>query len=371
MQFGGNRKTWLRGAIAALGVVVIVSYTPGWYASRRAPSEYETILYYFAQNLGETALCDQMSWAGYNSYGILFGGGGASLWRSDCYERVAQARHDPSICWRVRPLLDLDPFSSGHSAFSCWRRSGSGYKSGIGLPYELLIRTFREMHYDIDHMPSEGVFPPAIRTDDVYRGLQKNAAALGAAQQLVARGDGVLQADDRSFLAQLAAVATGNPNWCGYIPPGEYVKGVRSPFRDWCFFTVGVNARDPRICDRMTPADRDATVVEARAAGVRPEIAEQLGLRSQCIRSKDAPGPPPHYSPQTPSDEQQTRRLIHELGVVFPSANDWPAPSIANYFRQFLFALEPGTTANPARDRARADLVRRLIALGRPPPASN
>ncbi len=372
MQFGGNRKTWLRGATAALGVLVVVTYMPGWYTSRRAPNEYETILYYFAQHLGETALCDQISWAGYNRYSILFGGGGASLWRSDCYEHVAQARRDRSVCWRVRPLLDLDPFSSGHSALSCWRLSGSGYASGIGLPYELLIRTFREMHYDdIDHMPIEGVVPPPIRTDSVYWGLQKNAAALAAAQQLVARGDPALQSDDRSFLAQLAAVGTGNPDWCGYIPDGQFVGGLTTaPFRDWCFFTVAVNARDPRICDRMTPADRDATVVEAKAAGVRPEIAEQLGLRSQCIRSKDAPGPPLQYGPQRPSDEQQTRRLIHTLGVAFPSANDWPAPSIADYYQQVIFALS-SDNADPAHDRVRAELVRRLIALGRPPPATN
>ena len=267
--------------------------------------------------------------------------------------------------------MDLDPFSSGYSALSCWRRSESGYASGIALTDELLIRTFREMHYDIDHMPIEGVFPPPVRTVDVYRGLQKNAVALAAAQQLVANGDSTLLLDDRSLLAQLAAVGTGNPDWCGYIPDGQFAAGVTTaPFRDWCFFTVAVNTRNPRICDRMTPADREAKVVEAKSIGVRPEIAEQLGLHSQCIRSKDAPGPPPQYSAQTPSDERQTLRLIQALGVAFPSANDWPASSIANYYRQFIFALSPDKT-DPARARVRAELVRRLIALAGPPPAAN
>ena len=120
MQFSAKWETWVGGAVAALGALALcLSYTPGWSAGQRAPTEHETVLYYFAENLGETVLCDRISWAAFQSYGALFGGGGSSRWRSDCYERVAQARHDPSICWNVRPLVDLDPLSTGYSALAC------------------------------------------------------------------------------------------------------------------------------------------------------------------------------------------------------------------------------------------------------------
>ena len=116
MQFSRKLKSWLGGVTAVLGALAICfSYTPGWVAGQRANTEYETVLYYFAQEIGEAALCDRISWSAYQSYSILFGGGGSSRWRSDCLERVAQARHDPTLCWSVRPLLDLDPFSSGRS----------------------------------------------------------------------------------------------------------------------------------------------------------------------------------------------------------------------------------------------------------------
>ena len=134
MPFTGKRKSWLLAGIACIGAIgIVLSYTPGSSDVRRPPTEHETVLYYFAQNLGETALCDRISWVAYQRYSILFGGGGASFWRSDCYEQAAQARHDASICWQARPLVDLDPFSTGHSALSCARRTRSGSRSAFGL----------------------------------------------------------------------------------------------------------------------------------------------------------------------------------------------------------------------------------------------
>ncbi len=364
MQLRIKRKMWLGAAAAVAAALVVVSYTPGWSIGRHAPTEHETVLYYFAQNIGESALCDRISWSGYQSYSLLFGGGGSSLWRSDCYERVAQARHDASVCWKVRPLIDLDPFSSGYSALACRRRTEAGYSSAIGLPNDLFIRTFEQMGYDIDRMHIEGVMWPAIRAQDVYRSLPRNDAALAKARQLLTSADPMLQADDRSLIAQLVAIGSGDPDWCGYIPAGQIIAPASTaPFRDWCFFTFAVDSQDIRICERMTPAAMEAKVLDAKAHGVRPEIAEQMGLHTQCVRSKNALGPRLHYGPQVPVDEQQTLRVLKALGVAVPSAHDWPAASVAQYLHQYVFALWPSNSVNPARDAARAELVRRLIAL--------
>lgn len=349
--------------VATLGFAL--SYTPGSFIAQRSPTERETVLYYFAQNIGEPALCGQISWAAHQSYSVLFGGGGASFWRSDCYERVAQARHDASICWWVRPWVDLDPLSSGYSAFSCRRRTKDGYISGIALPNDLLIRTFRQLGYDVDRLHLEEVIPPAIRVRDVYLELERDAAVVARAKQLLEHPTQSLHADDRSYLAQLAAVATANSDFCAYIPADQHVNLVAAPLRDWCFYTVAFDTQDIRVCDRMTPAAAEAAVLAAKAAGVRPEIAEQMGLHAECARSDKRLGPRLHYGPQVPSDDQQTERLLTALGVVMPSAHDWSPNAIAAYYEQFLFALSPGHSPDPIRDAARAKLVRRLLALPR------
>lgn len=92
----------LLAGLAFVGaILVMIGAAPGTFMVRRAASEYETVLYYFAQNVGEPSLCDHISWAAYARYSVMFGGGGASYHRSDCYERVAEARYDPSVA-RVR-----------------------------------------------------------------------------------------------------------------------------------------------------------------------------------------------------------------------------------------------------------------------------
>src|SRR5258708_17634569 len=128
----------------------------------------------------------------------MCGRGGASFYRSDCYERVAQARHDASICWQVRPLLDLDPLSSGYSALSCRRNTKSRSTTVAGLSDDLLLRTFEQLGYDIDQLQLEGVTPPAIRLLDVYLGLERNAAVLARAQRLLTDPAPSLPPDDNS-----------------------------------------------------------------------------------------------------------------------------------------------------------------------------
>lgn len=364
LGLGKNAKNWLGGAIAiALAIALALSYTPGLTASRRSPTEHETVMYFFAQNVGETALCDKISWAAYQSYSVLFGEGGASFLRSDCYEQVAQARHDASICWHVRPLIDFSPISAGYSALSCWRRTRNGDKSGIGLADDVLIRTFKQLGYDIDQLHLEGVIQPAIRIRDVYLGLERDPSVIARAEQLLMRPVPSLHADDRLYLAHLAAVATADPKWCESIPAGQTVSRIQMPFRDWCYFTLAFNTQDVRICERMTPAVKEEKVIAAKAAGVRSEIAEQMGLHADCNRSDKRVGPRLHYGPEVPTDERATQHLISALGVPMPSAHDWPTAEVAAFYLQFLFALWPTQTFDPTRDAARAKLVRRLLDL--------
>jgi hypothetical protein len=349
--------------------------------AHRAANEHETVLYYFAQNLGESALCDRISWSAYQRYSVLFGGGGASYFRSDCYERVAQARHDAWFCWRVRPLIDLDPLSSGYSALSCRVRTRVRHSTGIGLSDVQLVRAFERMGYDIDAMPVDGLMPPVIRLRDVYYALERNPAAVARAQQLLSSSDPSLTSADRSFLAQLAAVVTNDPHWCEQVPAPTRAELSAPPSRDRCYLEVAYNTHDARLCGKMTPAAQEPAVQDAVAHGVRANIAEQLGLHGECIRIATHVGPWPHYGPAVPDQDEQTRRLLAALQVPLPRAHDWSINEQSIYFGNFLFALWPKPASSrperhlsdreaaeeaikdAARDRERAALVGRLLAL--------
>ena len=346
---------------------LVLSYVPDFWLPRRTETPHETVLYYFAQNLGATELCGKISWAAYRRHSLLFAGGGASFWRSECYERVAQIRRDASICWLVRPLVDLDPLSAGYSALSCRRRTLAGYRSGIALPPGVLARTFERMGYDIDAMGREPGTPRAIRWEDTYRKLERDPAAVARAQALLKHADPAVEPQDVSYLAHLAAIGTSDPQWCAYVPAGQTIGAIDGPFRDWCYYTVAFDADDTRICERMTPAAQEAKVLAAEAHGVRPEIAEQVGLHSECVRSDRHLGPRLHYGPELPHDEQDAQRLFRALGVAKPSAHDWSANDIASFYQNFLFSLwpshRPDAGRDAGRDAARATLVTRLTAL--------
>jgi hypothetical protein len=364
---GGNGKLlrYLLG-IAAIAAVtgVVLSFSPGSLRVHRPQTAHETLLYYFAQEIGEHALCDQISWAAYRRYGILFAAGGASYFRSDCYEQVAEARHDASVCWKVRPLVDFDPISPGYSAMACRRRTREHYSSGIALDNGVLISTFERLGYDIDHLYLEGVIEPAIKIEDVYRGLAQNPAAISHAQQLTVKSSSVMTGDDASYLADLAAVGSADAKWCAYIPPGQALRVEQAPFRDWCYFTLATNTQDVRVCERMAPASSEPKVIAAQSHGVRPDIAEQLSMHAQCssIERNVASGARIRYGPELPADPNQIQRLIADLGIVVPVASSWPASEKAAYYQRFLFSLDPRLD-DEVHDAARARLLGKLLAL--------
>ena len=363
---GGLFKRLFGVAAVAIAIGVALSFSPGSLRSHRLQNAHETLLYYFAQEIGEPALCDQISWAVYQRYNILFAAGGASYFRSDCYEQVAEARHDTSVCWKVRPLIDFDPISPGYSALACRRRTLRRYSTGIALDNGVLIHTFELLGYDIDHLYLEGVIEPAIKIEDVYRGLEQNPAVVGRAQRqlMAAPSPSGLVDNDASYLADLSAIGTADPKWCAYIPAGQALSQEQASFRDWCYFTVAKNTQDVRICERMTPAAAEPKVIAAESHGMRPDIAEQLSLHAQCraIERDIAFGTHPRYGPELPADSRQTQRLIAALGFAMPLARDWPASEIAAYYQRFLFSLDPRYD-DEVHNAARARLVRRLLAL--------
>jgi hypothetical protein len=230
-----------------------------------------------------------------------------------------------------------------------------------------MISTFERLGYDIDTLYQEGVIEPAIKIEDVYRSLEKNPTAIQRAQQWLTAATlspGVA-GDDASYLADLAAIGAANPKWCEYIPAGQVLNQEQaSSFRDWCYYTVAKNTADVRICARITPAAAEPKVIGDESHGMRPEIAEQLSLRSQCssIARDIALGTHLRYGPELPADSRQTQRLIAAVGVTMPLAGDWPASERAAYYQRFVFSLDP-RYHDAVHDAARARLLRKLLAL--------
>jgi hypothetical protein len=348
------------GALIVVGALLL-TWAP-YFGAHRPPTESERVFAHFAENLGEASLCEKISWAAFQRYNVLFGGGGGSFARSDCYESVAVRNRDATVCWKVRPLVDVNPVSPGYSALSCRRRIAQGGRSYVSLSPETLIRAFTALGYGVDDLHLEGVIEPAIRPADVYRGLEREPDVIDRVRQALARPEGALPADYQSFLAHLAAVTAGDARWCERIPAGRAVATEVIPFRDWCYFTVAFNTRDVRICARMGPAAAEAQVIKAEAAGVRPEIAEQLSLRAQCARVDRRVGPRLRYGPEVPQDPVQTVGLIAALGYPMPRARHWPPYEIAAYYDRFLDALHGDGPADPRSESARAKLLGRIAA---------
>lgn len=317
-------------------LILALSYPWGFLRTERALTDHEWVLLVFAGATGESALCRQISWDAFERHPIPFGGGGSSFKRSDCYEAVAEARGDPGVCWAVRPLVDVDPFSSGYSALSCRRNVRTRAYPTAHLSDDMLVHAFEELGYNVDELYREGVIGPSvIDATQVYIQLSENSTAIARAQALL-RGPDTLAAEDAAYLADMVAISTSQPEWCEQIRAGIILSG--EPFRDWCLRGVAANTRDPRICDRIRPVAKERCRWDAL------------------------------YGPRSvfswPSDQLQTRRLISALGSAMPSPRNWPVAERADVYRRFLVRLGP-SQKDAAHEAARSELVRRLLMTTR------
>lgn len=364
------RAARTRAVASALALLLAVSAAH----AERAPTVQEQVLSFFAQHLGSAALCDWISWDAYQHFGLLFGGGGSAFFRSECYEHVAEARNDPTVCSKYRPAWKLDPLASfDYSAAGCRRRTREHYASGGALSDDELVGTFEHMGYDIDEMPA-GIFPPPIGARDVYFERAHEAVTLARAEELLAAANGDAAAQgirdslDAAYVADLLAIGRSEASWCEHIAADVPHPGSeRVGFRDWCYYTLAANTGEAALCARMRPASEDPEVAARIARGMHAEVAHALSLQGNC-EQLTAPAAPPHrgrYGPEWPADGAEQRRLLALLGITLPRARDWPASERARYYLQYLFGLEPAHR-DAVHDSVREDMVKRLLAYTAP-----
>jgi hypothetical protein len=368
-----SKHAFRRGLLAFLLLVAagasFLRASPGTLRLARAATPRESAFFYFAEHLGATELCEQISWSVYQSYSVMFAGGGGSYMRSDCFERAAELRHDLSICWKVRPLVDLSFVFPGYSAMSCRRRVKAGEHSATAIPHRQLVEMFERMGYDIDDMPTLTVFPPAVQARDEWIRLERNSTALAKARALVSSnaasgGAETAESNDIDYLADLVAHAGGDARICEQVRPDTIVMDGGWRLRDWCEFTVASNQGDVRLCQLLPPPESERATIDSITRGMRPEIARQLSMRGKCEHqaSTITPQRPPRYGATVPPDDGQIRRIVTLLGQPFQSARAWSVDEQAAYFQNVLFALEP-RYSDAIHEAARTEFVRRLLAL--------
>ena len=354
---------------------------PLWYfasgalvevASLKRSTERDNLWAYLAFALNEPALCERIAQGAYVSAG-LFGGelfNQIGLKKSACYADIAVQYRLPQLCDKVVSIRTAYAGGGRYSEGKCREdaaSSSAGHNSVSSPSDRLLVAFFRQLGYDIDQLHLEGVTRPAIRIQEVYSALERDPAVVARVGKLLGRPTPSLSAKDRGYLSNLAAMSTGNADFCAGIPADMHIDQSGSSFRDWCFYSVAQNTGDVRICEQMTPVAAEAKVIAAKAAGVRPQIAEQMGLHADCNRISTRVGKPGSRSAQVPPDESQIRRLLSALAVSVPSARDWSDDATARFYRDFLYALAPTESPEPARSAARAKLVSKLLALPRDP----
>jgi hypothetical protein len=221
-----------------------------------------------------------------------------------------------------------------------------------------MLSFFKAMGYDIDTLHLEGVTPPIIRVEDVYRAaaLAPDAAQRADAAHSAAR-ENRIDAEDDAYLLDLVAMARKDAGSCMKIPEELVLQTEAKRFRDWCMFKLASNTRKARTC-RSIPIRPEEV---ARNQGLAPATAAQMTLQAECERQAGASDTTGSYSAQIPADEARMRRLLALLGVEIPKAHDLPAARVAEAYRTFVFALTDPRVPN--RQPARQRLVDRVQQL--------
>ena len=351
-----SRRWLLWGALsAAIAWLAGAGSFIDWLRGMRPPTEAESFYGYIAQQLAEPSLCDKISWTAESPGGFFIP---PSYERSECYSHIASATRDLLLCWKVRRLGPVSLWDGQLTSWSCLRRARAGSHVASGVSDETMLSFFKAMGYDVDTLHLEGVTPPVILVQDVYRAavIAPDAARRVDAAHRAAPANRI-DVEDDAYLLDLVAMARKDPGSCMRIPEELVLEAEAKRFRDWCVFKLASDTRNARTC-RTIPIRPDEV---ARNRDLAPATAAQMTLQAQCESQAGASDTTGFYGPQMPADEARMRRLLALLGVEIPKAHDLPAARVAEAYRTFVYALSDPRVPNrqPARQRL-VDRVQRL-----------
>ena len=144
----------------------------------------------------------------------------SSYERSECYANIAGATRNPWACWKVRRLGAIRPWEDQLTLWSCFRRAQIGSRVATGVSDETLLSYFAAMGYDVDTLHLEGVTPPVVSVQEIYR-----SAALmpGIAHRIAAARSVASRPDVRRLLAQLGIEISRGRD----LPPQRVAEAYR------------------------------------------------------------------------------------------------------------------------------------------------
>jgi hypothetical protein len=343
----------------AAGVVVVVSIWasgitswPDELKGLRPATDQDELYRYLAQELEEPSICEKIPWTETLPGGFFLA---PSYERSQCYAFIAGRTRNPWPCLKVRRLDALALLSDQTSRWSCLRDAWEGRDAGIAISSQSLVKFFMKLGYDPDTLDQEGITPPVVNPRDVYMQLSARPdliprieAAIGA--PTAAAGFAESADANGSYLADMAALLTKNPQWCARISDHAQLPGEKARFRDWCFFTLANNTKNDSLCRRI-PLPQDGT-------------DPRLSLRANCDRQANSGSPTGQYGPEVPPDEG-IRSVMALLNYPIPKAKDLPVDTINAAFGRFMDELNRQTDAQHIAARQR--FVRKVIGVEREP----
>jgi len=344
-RFGGARRRGWRifGALVVVALVLFLAGATSWpdrLKGMRPVDERDELFRYVAQELAEPALCAKIPWSAESNGGFFLT---PSYERSNCYAFIAGRTRNPWLCWRVRRLGTFSLLSRQTSMWSCLLDARRGLSAGIAVSPASLAGFFTQLGYDPDTLHREGITPPVVVVEDIYRQLPTRPDFLGRVERAVGTPEQATDpaaSDQRTldYLYDAAALTGREPAWCARIPDVVRLPHQAASFRDWCLFTLASNTKDPRLCDR----------IPLRADDSDP----RLSLRAKCALQAGSRFQTGQYGPEVP-DDVRIRALIALLGYEVPRARDLPPEDIQRAYARFLQELSTETDAAHAAARRR------------------
>lgn len=338
---------------------------PDELAGMRPPNKNDEFFRYIAQQLAEPALCRKIPTTVASPGGWF---ASPSYERSECYETLAGNTRNPWLCLRVRRLGAVSFINDQTSMWSCLKRASQGFPSGMGISQADLAGFFTRMGYDPDTLQLEGITPPIVSVKDLYRGLTNRyglairSQSAGGPQMVIEPGS-VDQADlvkridsaigppgkqtgerrdveNAAYLADMAAIVSKDSKWCTQIPANLPLTSERAGFRNWCLYTLAVEARDAQLCRQIAPAADGSD--------------SRFSLQANCERQVNSTLPATtHYQPEVPPDDERTRVLLTQLHVGIPRAGELPPERREEAYALFLDQLSHRTDSAHAAARQR------------------
>lgn len=314
------------------------------------PTDRDIFIYQVAMQFKDLDLCQKIPpFAEGNGSGDR-PGYQISYLQSDCYFKLANTLHDPSLCDKVKPVSKGMRDGSKYTPESC--RSYRGY-SGIEVVSPYTVTTWmRQLGYtDPDLYRSNYSQGYNSIIHEAYDRLKNDrqfakdiAAAPSFDEPLVAVS--ARPPNDLEYLYGMFAIDAKDASMCRKISPNarkQWFNKQTISLRVECYHDLARNSRDPKFCENVP------------VAGNHPPTAD-FDSRDTCVRdvrfALSDPATKSYWSPGLPPTFESVRKALQDIGVDL----DLPHPSDSDYEDYLLYLMD--------RDPAgRAEFLRRVAAL--------